>query len=244
MDGFIDLHCHPIPGIDDGAKSAADGVELLVGLRSIGFTHVVATPHIRSGLWENRAATIAPARALLEDAMSQARTAGRELPAFDVAAEHLFDDVVWDLFAKKEALPYPGGGAALVEFHYDNIPHRVEVRLWRLAKQGITPVLAHPERYAPLARDSERLREIIGAGAKPMLDLMSLVGVYGRSVRATAERMLDEGLYAAACSDSHKSSDVAAVREGIDVLRKLVGDEGVQRLLVTAPGELLRAKSP
>jgi protein-tyrosine phosphatase len=243
MDGFIDLHCHPIPGIDDGAKSAADGMELLAGLRSLGFARVVATPHIRSGLWENRAHTIAPARAQLEEAMTEARSAGRALPELDVAAEHLFDDVVWELFAKKEAMPYPGGTAALVEFPYDNIPHRVELRFWRLNKSGITPVLAHPERYAPLARDSERLHELIGAGARPLLDLMSLVGTYGRAARAAAERMLDEKLYSAACSDAHKPSDVPVVAEALRVLQRTVGDDEFRRLLITSPRELLQGRN-
>ena len=243
MDGLIDLHCHPIPGIDDGAKSAEDGVELLVGLRSIGFSRVVATPHIRSGLWENRKHTIAPALAQLEAAMGEARAAGRLLPDLDVAAEHLFDDVVWELFARKEAMPYPGGTAALVEFTYDNIPHRVELRFWRLKKSGITPVLAHPERYTPLARDSERLQELIGAGARPLLDVMSLVGVYGRSARAAAERMLEEGLYAAACSDSHKPTDVPVVAEALALLQRTVGDDEFKRLLITAPSELLQGRN-
>ncbi len=243
MRGFIDLHCHPIPGIDDGAKSAAEGAELLVALRAIGFSRVVATPHIRSGLWENRAETIAPARAELEAAMVVARSQGLELPDLDVAAEHLFDDVVWELFDRKQAMLYPGGTSALVEFTYDNIPNRVEMRFWRLKKSGVTPVLAHPERYTPLAKDSERLRELIGAGAKPLLDVMSLVGAYGRSARAAAERMLDEGLYAAACSDSHKPSDAAVVASALDVLQRIVGDDEFERLLITAPRELLQGRT-
>ena len=62
--GFIDLHCHPLPGIDDGVRSADEGAALLVALKRAGFDTVVATPHVRSGVWDNRADTRAAARAV------------------------------------------------------------------------------------------------------------------------------------------------------------------------------------
>src|SRR4051812_12417840 len=112
MHGYLDLHCHPIPGIDDGAKSAEDGAALLAGLKQLGFDQIVATPHVRSGIWDNRPDTIAPARRELDRAIADLAHAGVALPTLDVAAEHLFDDVTWELFLRKEALLYPGGRAA------------------------------------------------------------------------------------------------------------------------------------
>jgi protein-tyrosine phosphatase len=242
MRGYIDLHCHPIPGIDDGAKGAADGAALLAALYGIGFDRVVATPHIRSGVWDNRRETIAPALAALESELAGYRARGVGLPALDVAAEHMFDDVTWELFARGEAMPYPGGRAALVELPYETVPVRIELRFWRLAKTGITPVLAHPERCTPLQGSSDRLEEIIGAGARPLLDVMSLVGAYGRRVQTTAERMLDAGLYFAACSDAHKASDAETVAAALGLLQRSVGDDGVRRLLIEGPRELLGGK--
>jgi protein-tyrosine phosphatase len=239
MSGFIDLHCHPLPGIDDGAKTADEGAELLARLKTAGFDRVVATPHVRSGYWENRPHTVAPARAALDDALARVVASGRAVPALDVAAEHLFDDVTWELFERGEAMPYPGGRAALVEFPYDDIPLRVEVRFWRLDRRGVRPVLAHPERYTPLHASVDRLRDLADAGARPLQDLMSLVGAYGSRVRDAADAMLREDLYAAACSDAHKPSDVERVIEAIDVLQRTVGNDGVRRLLISGPQELL-----
>lgn len=239
---YIDLHCHPIPGVDDGARTPEEGAALLAGLYSIGFSRVIATPHIRSGLWDNRIATLAAPRVALERALAELSGQGVKLPLFDVAAEHLFDDVVFELFARNEAMPYPGGRAALLEFSYDTIPLRVEVRLWRLAKRGITPVLAHPERYAPFYRPSERFEEVAGAGTKFLLDVMSLTGQYGRHAQAAAERMLDEGRYFAACSDAHKPADVEKVAEAIEVLKKRIGAPRATALLSSGPQSVLDAK--
>lgn len=243
LTGFIDLHCHPIPSIDDGARSAADGGALLVALAKLGFVRVVATPHIRSGVWNNRRETIEPALALLEVELARLRAEGVTLPQLDVAAEHMFDDVTWELFVAKQAMTYPGGTAALVEFPYDSIPLRVEVRLWRLSRMGITPVLAHPERYAPLHKDSERLDELIGAGAQPLLDVMSLVGAYGQRAQMAAERILRENKYAAACTDAHKPSDAPIVADGMRALHGLVGEAGVARLFIAGPQRFLHGRN-
>jgi protein-tyrosine phosphatase len=238
---FIDLHCHPLPGIDDGVRTPEEGAALLVGLARVGFGTVVATPHVRTGVWDNRAHTREAAMAALTPALDVLRARGEPLPELLLAGEHMFDDVLRDLLAKGEALTYPGGGAALVEFPYEDIPMRVELQLWRMLRGGVRPVLAHPERYAPLQRSLDRLEELVGAGCHPLLDVMSLVGAYGRRAQETAERMLAMGAYTAACSDAHKPSDVARVAEAIEALRGRVGDAGVSQLLETGPAKILAA---
>jgi protein-tyrosine phosphatase len=238
---FIDLHCHPLPGIDDGARTPEDGVALLVGLRRAGFATVVATPHVRTGVWDNRTDTRAAALAALGPALDDARARGEALPELLLAGEHMFDDVLRDRLARGEALTYPGGGAALVEFPYEDIPMRVELQLWRMQRAGVRPVLAHPERYAPVQRSFDRFEELAGAGCYPLLDLMSLIGAYGRKAQEAAERILAAGGYTAACSDAHKPTDVPRVQEAIAALRGRVGDAGVARLLEAGPAKILAA---
>lgn len=238
----MDLHCHPLPAVDDGARTPADGVALLAGLKQIGFDYVVATPHIRSGIWDHRAHTLEPARRLLLEEMARAVERGIALPSLDVAAEHMFDDVTLELFHRGEAMTYPGGRAALIEFPYDTVPVRAELHLWRLVQRGITPVLAHPERCAPLQRSMDRLDEILGVGAKALLDVMSLTGTYGRSAQAAATKFLAAGKYAAACTDAHKPADVDKVAEAIQLLRRTVGEDQLRRLFIVGPRGLLEGR--
>ncbi len=238
---MIDLHCHPLPGIDDGVRSASEGVRLLVGLRALGFDKVVATPHVRPGVWDNRLHTRSAAREALG---AELDAAGDATPDLLLAGEHMFDDVLRDLLAKGEALTYPEGGAVLVEFPYEDIPMRVELQLWRMVRAGVRPVLAHPERYIPVQRSDDRLEELVGAGAWLLLDVMALVGAYGRKAQTTAERILAKGLYFAACSDAHKPSDVDGVREGLTALRAAVGEARFHEMMVEGPARALGLRRP
>lgn len=239
--GFVDLHCHPLPGVDDGVRTAEEGAALLVGLAALGFDTVVATPHVRSGLWDNRVDTRDAALGVLTPALDAARARGDALPELLLAGEHMFDDVLHGLLQKGEALTYPGGGAALVEFPYESLPFRVELQLWRMAKGGVRPVVAHPERYVPVQQSDEKMEELTGAGAWGLLDVMSLVGAYGRRAQAAAERLLAKGAYVAACSDAHKPADLPVLREAIEALRRRAGDAGVERLLSEGPRRVLAA---
>lgn len=235
MRGFIDLHCHYLPAIDDGVRTLEEGVQLCTGLASIGYDVVVATPHIRSAMFDNR-------RTNLEQVYAGFSELTREvpgMPATGLSAEHFFDDVFWTLLAENECAPYPGGAAMLVEFPPDSIPIRVEDRFFEMNVRGLRPVLAHPERYSALFKRSDALDPLLEVGALPLLDLMSLVGKYGDKPRRAAERMLDEDMYFAACTDSHKPSDTEYVREAILKLEALIGEDDAFELLAVRPRHIL-----
>jgi protein-tyrosine phosphatase len=233
--GFVDLHCHYLPGIDDGVRTFEEGVALCRGLASIGYSFVVATPHIRTAMFENRRTGILTA---MKDFESKSDTVDG-MPALGVGAEHFFDDVFWGLFLAKDFVPYPGKSAALVEFPTDGFPIGIDRRFFEMRVRGIRPVIAHPERYAPLFRASDPIDPLLDAGGLPLLDLMSLVDRYGTQPRLAAERMLEEGVYYAACSDCHRPEDVSKVAEAIGRLRELVGDEETDELLSTHPRRIL-----
>lgn len=234
MSGYVDLHLHYVPGVDDGVRTLDETQRLLEGLAAIGYAHCVATPHIRSGMFENR-------KAGLEKAYREAieKLAGAKVPRLGLSSEHFFDDVFWQLFERREVLPYPGDNAILVELHPDRWPRGLTDRFFQMQLRGLRPMIAHPERYAPLAEETEPLDAFLDAGAMTQLDLMSLVGRYGDRPRRVAERMLEEGAYDIACSDAHRPEDVEHVARAIERLRALVGPDEVRALLVTNPTGVL-----
>lgn len=232
---YVDLHCHYVPGVDDGVDDVEQGVVLCQGLRTLGFETVVATPHMRTAMFDNRRGD------LMEAFAAFAATAAHRpsMPTLGLGAEHFFDDVFWERFLGDEAVPYPGGRAALIELPPHQIPLGLPRHLFTMTVRGVHPVLAHPERYRPVMRGSEALMPLLDAGALPLLDLMSLVERYGTGPRRAAERLLEEGHYAAACSDAHRPEDLDRVARAIDRLRALVGEERLIALLDTGPRRIL-----
>jgi len=235
VSGYVDLHSHYVPGIDDGVDSLEAGIDLCTGLMAIGFSTVVATPHIRTAMFENRRAGILTAHADFAK-----KGLGREgMPELGIAAEHFFDDIFWSLYSDGEAVPYEGGHAILVELPPRSFPIRLQDHFFQMNVGGTRPVLAHPERYNPLFRHTDALDPLIAAGALPLLDIMSLTGRYGRGPRRAAERMLEEDVYFAACSDSHRPADVAVVEKAMNLLDRQVGRAMMDELLRDNPRRIL-----
>lgn len=235
MRGFIDLHCHWVAGVDDGAETAADSLAMLTELHRIGFDAVVATPHMRPGMFDNDAAGLTAAFEATRAALGDARG----LPALSLASEHFFDDQVFRRLVGGAGLPYPGGRAALVEFPARAFPVRVAERFFDLRVRGLRPVLAHPERYEAVWKSPALLEPLLDGGAVLLLDVAALVGKYGRAPRKAAETLLEEGYYYAACSDAHGVKDVAEVEKGIAALFSRVGDEEATFLLADGPRDIL-----
>src|SRR5882724_4385323 len=240
MSGFVDLHCHYVPGIDDGASSTADGIAMLRGLGELGFARVLATPHTRPGMFDNTRATIRDAFEHFKGSLLDVEA----LPALELSSEHYFDDVVFQRLLAGDGLPYPGGRAVLLEFYQVDFPPMVQHRLGDLRGRGLLPVIAHPERYQCLWRSADILERLVDSGSAALLDVAALVGKYGRQPQKCAEELLERGLYHAASSDAHRPSDIAEVARGIERLRELYGDEEVAFLLREGPESLLAGVLP
>ena len=236
MRGFVDLHCHWVAAIDDGAKTPDDGLAMLCALRAAGFDEVVATPHMRPGMFDNDRPGLERAFAAMQPILQG--SAGK-VPTVHLASEHFFDDVVFGRIVRGEALPYPGGKAVLVEVGQGAFPMRLQHRFFDVRRAGLTPVLAHPERYEPVWKDDACLEPLLDAGAHLLLDVCALVGKYGRAPQRAAEKLLEDEAYEAACSDAHKPRDVDDVVKAIARLEGLVGVEEAGRLLREGPRRIL-----
>jgi protein-tyrosine phosphatase len=241
MRGFVDLHSHWVAAIDDGVRDVEGSLALLRGLHEVGFDTVVATPHMRPGMFDNTAQAL---RAAYARTMAGLSTASG-LPERHLSSEHFFDDVVFQRFldpAGNAVLPYPGGHAALVEFPSRVFPTHVAHRFFDLMCRHLRPVLAHPERYEPVWADPTVLDPLIDGGAVLLLDVAALAGKYGRAPKKAAENLVEAGYYQAACSDAHGVKDVKDVAEGIKRLFELAGREEASFLLVDGPKEILEGR--
>lgn len=195
---MIDLHCHLLPGVDDGPATTAEAVALARGMAQAGVRTAVATPHV-SADHPNGPERIAVAAAALATALA------REGVDLDV---RVGAEIELGCLARLDdgalaALGLGGGPALLVECPYGPLPPGLDEVLRDLRERGHQPVLAHPERSPGFQRDPKRLAAAVRAGALCSITAGSLAGRFGRTVRASALGMLREGLVHDVASDAH-----------------------------------------
>src|SRR3954470_20934979 len=193
---------------------------MLEGLKALGFTHVVATPHMRPGMFDNEKQGLTAA---FDGFLPH--VARRAVPELSFSSERYFDERVYTRLLKGEALPYPSGRAALLEFYEIDFPPVIEQRLFDLRRRQILPVIAHPERYRKFWDHPEALERLVDQGVAALLDCMALLGKYGRRPQRAAEELLDRGLYQAACTDLHRVTDLPIVEQSLTLIEKRYGKD-------------------
>lgn len=237
--GFVDLHSHVLPGLDDGAESAEASLQMLKGLYGLGFRMVAATPHQRAGRFMPSRDEIRAAYRRTEEAL-RACGVGVDLA---LGAENMWDDVFYERMEADTIPSYDDGPAFLVEFPLGEVPAGASDALFQLRLRGKLPVLAHPERYGALASDPA-LADRLAETAAFVVDLGAVGGFHGRREAKAARALLDRGAAHAAASDAHGPEDVRHASAGMAWIRKRLGEEALARLLQRAPERILRGEHP
>ena len=237
--GYVDLHSHVLPALDDGAGDAKTSMEMLRLLATVGFERVTATPHQKASQFLPDWADVAAAHAATARAL---REAGLPL-TLGLAAENFWDEVFFERSRDGSFPRYDEGKAFLFEITPAEIPVRFEDTLFHLSTRGFRPVMAHPERYAPFWSDLDRLAQL-GQTCALVVDLGALAGYHGWRPGRVARKLVLEGLAHAAASDVHSPADVRAAAEGIAWIRKKKGEDALIRLLCDNPRRILSGEEP
>ncbi|MDX6490219.1 MAG: protein-tyrosine phosphatase [Gaiellaceae bacterium] len=197
--GAIDLHSHVLPGLDDGAATVKESLELARDLAASGVRVLAATPHV-SERYPTTRSQMEKGLKSLRLALSARGVAIEVVQGGEIALdqlEHLDDETL-------RAFTIGGAGKfALLEFPYDGWPADLADQLSALAAKGVTAMLAHPERNAIVQAAPERLAGLLEAGALVQVNAGSLTRRAG-SAGAAARRLLDNGLVHVIASDSHR----------------------------------------
>jgi protein-tyrosine phosphatase len=202
----IDLHCHVLPGIDDGPPTI-DGSLELARLAAAAGTHVlVATPHV-SWRYRNDAATIAELVAELNErlAAEEVLTSAGEILEIRGGAEIALTLSAELGEAQLEGLGLGGGPWLLVEPPFTPVAPNLDAMLLELQRDGHRIVLAHPERCPAFQRDPPMLRRLVQAGMLTSITAGSLGGRFGKEARRMALALAQEGLLHNVASDAHDS---------------------------------------
>ena len=166
------------------------------------------------------------------------------MPQLSLSSEHYFDERVYTRLLNGDALPYPSGRAALLEFYEIDFPPIIEERLFDLRRRGILPVIAHPERYRKFWDRPEALERLVEQGVATLLDCMALTGKYGRRPQRAAEDLLEREVYQAACTDLHRPADLSTVEKSLTLIEERYGKDEIAFLFRTGPAALLEGRLP
>ncbi|MBW2699252.1 MAG: hypothetical protein JRF33_00400 [Deltaproteobacteria bacterium] len=230
---MIDLHCHLLPGVDDGAQDLQNSRLMAKNLVSLGYRHVCCTPHLP---WSTFTRSEAELDTLRDKLQQDLDAQGIEL-TLHVGAEH-HSSVVGELMIDGNLVAFPRGDTFLMEFPLGGLPPGWEDLLFRLQVKGMQPVLAHVERYPEVQADYKIVQRFKERGCHILVNLTSLVGGWDRKARHVAKELVRSGLVDAVNSDMHRESEVDALREGLDELRALVGAEALEQMTLHSPAIL------
>jgi len=194
-----DMHSHLLPGIDDGAKDLANSIQLIRGMKDLGYQKLITTPHIIWDMYRNTPQIINEKLALIRDAIEQE---GIDIE-IHAAAEYFLDEHVQELLKKKEPLLTISGNKVLTEFSMAFPSMNIKDILFEMEMQGYQPIIAHPERYIYLQQNKEFYAELKDIGCIFQLNLLSLTGYYGRSVKDLAEYLANNDFYDLVGTDLH-----------------------------------------
>ena len=229
---MLDLHCHILPGIDDGAVDLDTALQMARIAAQDGIRTIACTPHIYPGMYENTADGIRAAIAEFQRELDQRDIPLRLLEGADV---HLEPDLLMGIRAGR--IPTIAGSRyLLLEPPHHVAPPRFEESIFQLVVAGYVPVITHPERLTWIEDNYAIFQRLVKGGAWMQLTSGSVTGRFGKRPRYWAERMLDESLVHVIATDAHDPRRrPPLLAEGRDAVGRRIGDQEAAHMTLTRP---------
>ena len=204
----VDMHSHLLPGIDDGSPDAATSVSHIKKMMELGYRKFITTPHAYPDLYPNNPETIRAAHAVLQQ---QLKDEGIDVEVH-AAAEYFIDDSFADRIKNNEQFLTLHQNFVLVEISFMQPPPDLNEVLFELIVKGYQPVLAHPERYNFYHAKKEIYHRFKDQGCLLQVNLLSLIGYYGKSVQDAAHFLVQEKLVDLIGTDLHHQRHLEALQ--------------------------------
>lgn len=235
---MLDIHNHVIPGIDDGAADLDATLALLTNASEQGVTQLVATPHFNTSYYAVDIDLIEQQAVLLR----QLHSLHTGLPQVALAAEVRIGDNLLSM-VKQHQVPFvgmwEGKAALLLELHHHHYPVGTEKLTAWLLKQGILPILAHPERYPYFQAQPTKLKLLLNQGCGMQITGDSLIGSRGKETMTFAHSLLLQPQPIFIASDAHHASARPFNQQAVvEHLTPLYGQELTQNWLKHFPQAL------
>ena len=232
---MFDLHAHILPGIDDGARTPKETMEMSRVAARCGTKTILATPH-RKDVTENW--SVEYLHRLIADMNALNREQGVELPLLLGMENHLSQDLPDEIEAGR-ALTMNNSRYILVEMPFFGRLDWVEDTLSRIQHQGLIPVLAHPERIEAFQQDPDLLATFIERGMLSQITAGSVVGTWGDRVKRFTHELLRRRMAHVMASDTHTPTGMRSPKLGIEAAAHLVGLRAATSMVTDTPKAIL-----
>jgi protein-tyrosine phosphatase len=231
---MVDIHCHILPGLDDGPETLEQSIAMVKVAHAAGTTDIVATPH------SNPSYTFDPELIALKIAeLERATDSAVRLHTgcdFHLSATNIQDALLHPTKYTINHLAY-----LLVEFADFSIPPSTGEIFDRLRSAGMLPIITHPERNALLQERPDEIRSWVERDCLVQVTAQSFLGRFGKRARAFSEKLLRDGLVHIVASDAHDAADrTPSLLEAYAYVATNFGETQAQALFVRNPEAVLR----
>lgn len=197
---LVDIHCHILPGIDDGSKDWETSIKLAHAAVKDGITHAVVTPHTLNGRYLNHKKDVIKLTAeyqkrLKDENIPLTVFPGQEVRISGDLPQALDDDDI--LFLDED------GRYMLLEFPSDDVPSYAKDMIFKIMQRGITPIIVHPERNSRILKEPVILQELIEQGCLVQITASSYTGTFGKDIEEMSRKFIEAGQCSCFASDAH-----------------------------------------
>ncbi len=234
---MIDLHCHILPGLDDGPPSMEEALAMCRIAVEDGIRVIVATPHMLNGMFPVERGAVLEGVQRISGALREASIPLQILPGADVHLDHSLLSRLdrGDLVTVADL-----GRHLLLELPQDIVPEGTREVLFQVQLKGITPIITHPERNIAIQQNPAVLDGLVSAGSLTQITAGSLTGAFGTRVRDCSLRLLRSRTAHLVSTDAHNTARRAPrLSEAVQVVQEEVGMEETERIFQERPARIL-----
>ena len=238
IQGLCDMHCHIIPGVDDGARSMEDALAILEDEKKNGVSDIIITPHYRRDMFETDRQVVLKKFLELKEEAARLYPGLRLYPGCEFHANMDMEQMVSD----EPLYRMIGSRYILLEFSGAHPKEYIRERTYALLSRGYTPILAHIERYPPLVRDMSIVGELKDMGAMIQVNADALIGKDGWGFRGFSRKLLKNDLIDFVGSDTHNRTGRAChLEKAYRYVSRKLGNDEADRIFIGKPMKIIEA---
>ena len=211
----FDMHCHLLPGIDDGPESIEESLSIIQAMVAVGYQGAICTSHIFPEVYDNKADDMLREVDSLQSVLDE-NNINFTLRA---SAEYMVDRQFIELAKAKKLLAFGKKDYVVIETGFTQENPYFDEAIYEMQYAGYCPILAHPERYLYLSQSKsiEQFEKIIDKGIELQINLFSLIGLYGRLSKEVAKILLKNNFIQWIGTDIHRSQHISLLEKANDL---------------------------